>query len=635
MKIKFITSFLILVFLFFCSSLFPAGKTIYYTSDNLNVEFDESSEPYKFILSGNVKVVLDDINIICNEAIFNQSTGEINIEGVVDVETIEGTFRAESFFYNVYQEEGVMLNSTFKVPPLYGKAEKVERDKTTLFLYKGYITSCDKENPHYRLAVEKIKYVHKDYLKAEKMKLFLGEKFAVFYFPRITIDYKTKSSPFLISTGHTSRVGKTLEMIFNHRVSETSDISLATKVNIGTKSIGAGPEVVSEDKNFKLSAFLSYQFDKGEFEYGGFTELSKPFSLSSIPFNVIIDWRWMYDKDFFYDFFKDTYYNKSRTYNHIALTKNFESGIFHIGFRDSAGDDFLNIEKIPELRFYTPILKVPQTPIYLENDFRITNFYKDKEYTLRSVESLTLSTRNESGYFVFSPYISLAGVDYRNSEENRLNLLGEIGLKSSILLKREETDFVGYLNPSFSLLYRTAKYNKDKLEYFDRVENINNGLYAKTALDWSIWRYEKYPQIISFENLYNITNKDFEETTLKYDFKITKNISLLGDNQWDMVKGKYVFGANDMVVDYKDKQFSFGTRYDEQGDISGINAGFNHSVGSSWKYAINLCYDVNDASFNRRTIEIWKKLHCWELNMKIRKNDEDFSFYIFLSPIFL
>jgi len=384
-----------------------------------------------------------------------------------------------------------------------------------------------------------------------------------------------------------------------------------------------------------MSAFLAKRRDKDGLEYGIFAEFCKNFPPCGKTGNIILDWRWMYDNDFFYDFFYDVYQVKSKTYNSLYFSRNFSGGILSAALRDDAGEKFLDIEKIPELQFYTPFFQVNGSPVFLENNFSLTNFYKGGDYYLRSMDMLTLKTEKDMGGFLFSPYLSFAGSGYRYPEENRFNVMGEAGTGVSVLLKKEKSFATEYFRPAVSIFYRGLRLERGELEYFDRMEDMNGGKFARTSMDWSFWGREGYLGRIAVENLFDMDRGGFEENLLKYDIRVTRNLHVSGDNKWDMGRKRYLFGVNDLVLDYEKHGYSFGTRYDRDGNISGVAGELRHEVNDAWRYVFKTHYDVEEGSFARQSLECWMKMHCWELNFRITREDEGFSFYVFAYPILL
>jgi len=623
------------VMLLLCSPSFSSGRAVYYTADSMNVEFDTFGEAEKLVLSGNVRISLEEVNLACGKAVFNKVSGEIEASEGIEAETLEGKFTAERLSYNVYEGRGVLFNASFSAPPLYGRAEKIEREKETLILHNGYVTTCDRPEPHYRFSVDRLTYVYGEYLRAERMRFFLGKNVSIFYFPRITIDQKTGEPPLAVSSSSSARLGETFDMSFQHRVSRDGSLILKERLSLGNEAFGVGAGIRSVKNNLDVSAFLAHRWDGSDWQGGGWAGLISPIPFFGSQGRLVVDWRWMDDNEFFYDFFRDLYSEKFRSYNHFSVTSLLGENIFNIGIRENAGDPFLGIEKMPEIRFFTPEHRVPRLPVFFENDLRITNFRKEGEYWQRSMDTARISARKKAGRLLLSPYLSLTGADYRNSGDSIFNFRGESGASASMLLRRNEGDFTGYIRPSLSIFRRDSKYDPGELEPFDREETLDDGTFAALGMSWSSWEKDSCLGSVSMDSVYSLDDGRFRETILRYSLRIGERITVSGDNEWDFGSEGSSFGVNDIIYESGRYRFNLGTRYDDQGDVFGLAAGFRHDVNSMWRYSMKLFYDVEENSFNRQSLDIRRKLHCWELNLRIDRDDDGFSFYIFAYPVFI
>ncbi len=624
------------LFLLFCGLAFAEEAPVYYSSDTFNVKFNKAGESEEIILGGNVKISFGDTTLICEKAVFNRITGDISAEGPVYVETPEGTFTADYITHNLNSETGILLNSSFRAPPVYGKAEKVEKKEGIIILKNGYITTCDlEEKPHYRISAEKMEYVPGDYLRAEKLRFVFGEKYTLLYLPEFTIDARTKEPPFGVIPGYSTRVGRTVDAFFTHRAADETDTVVKERISLGAEGIGAGMRASSRENRYRLEGFLYKRWDDAGLEPGIIAEFSKNYSSCSGAGNLILDWRFMDNRDFFYDFFNDDYDAKSKSYNYLSATHNFTAGIFNVNFRNSAGEDFLNVEKIPEARFYTPFLRMGNLPFFIENDLRLTNFHKDEEECLRASDRIKISVSSSTGPFSFSPYISAAGVNYSGSSEDKFNFMREAGVKVSATMRKENEGYTGYFSPSLSFLYRGLDYEAGEIEYFDNLERLNDGKFVNLGLDWFFHGKTQYLGRVSVENIYDIEKGAFDGTFLKYDARISQCLYIEGQNEFNFSEGKYRFGVNDIVADFGKYSCSVGNRYDEEGGISGIEARFGHSVNENWRYSIGAQYDIEAGGFSRKRLDVWRKLHCWEMHLKISADEDDFSFYLTAYPLFL
>lgn len=634
MPIKF-RVFLFTAFLL-CPAVFSEDAPVYYSSESSSIEFNTEGKPEKLILQGNVKVFFEDVIILCENAWFNRITGDITAEKPLSLETSQGVFKADYLTYNIYDKKGVLLNVSFAMPPLYGKAEKVEKKEALIILDKGYITTCDLEKKHYRISAERMEYVQDDYIRAEKMRLAFGEKFTVLYLPGFTIDARAKEPPFRIRPGYSTRIGRTIDLIFSHRAGKETDAVVRKRFSLGNEGLGLGLGTSSVERGYSGSGFVYNRWNTERLEIGGLAEFSKSYVSRPGTGRIILDWRWMYDDEFFNDFFYDEFIKKSKTYNYLSFTHNFSAGILNFNFRHSAGEDFLKVEKLPELQFYMPFFQVADLPLFLENDLRLTNFYKEDESHLRLMDVLTVKGRKDAGHWTFTPYLSVGGIGYRSDlYEDKFNLVREAGAKVSATLKKDSGRYTGYFTPAVSLFYRGLDYRQGEIEPFDRIERWNDGKFINLQTDWFFTGDAGYIGRVSLENVYSFDREAFEGSFLKYDVKLTPEIYVEGENEWDVTGRAYKFGVNDLVFQSGRFSYSLGNRYDEESDTSGIISKLGHTVNENWRYVLGVQYDINSGGFTRKSLEVWKKLHCWKLNLKITADDEDFSFFIMAYPILL
>jgi len=628
----FIISFL-LGRVIFSSELIPENSIpVYYAADNSQILFNQKGEPEKVILQGNVKIAFEDVVIGCERAEFNRTTGDITAEGNLSIETSKGTIKSERLIYNVNKKTGTMLSAVFSSPPYFGKAEKMEKKGDTFYLINGYITTCDLEKPHYRISAGRIKYVKDEYLQAERMRFILGEKYSVFYFPKYTVDLKTKEPLVTANPAYTVKSGENIEVVFAQRAGEETDAVMKERILLGTAGLGAGVSTYSKTNEYRAEGFLFKEWEEGSIEPALLLEFLKNYNTGCGEGAILLNWRYMDNNDLFYDIFRSDYITKSKTYNYLSFTHNFKAGIFNINFRDSAEESFLNIEKLPEIRFYTPPFPIVEGQIFLENDLRLTNFYKEDENYLRLMDMLTLKGSKEIGHLTFSPYLSLGGIEYSDERDEKFNFYREVGAKFSTTLKKEHSDFTEYLSPSLSFFHRGLDYKRRDLEYFDDIERMEAGNFLNIGMDWFFKNEDTYIGSITLENLYDIDNARFPLCSLKYDIKLTPSMYIEGNNEWDISGEKYLLGVNDIIFKSGRYSYSIGNRHNDEGDISGIEGRFGHVVNELWRYNIGLQYDVSSDNISRASFNIWHRMHCWVLDIGISGNKDDFSVFVMIYP---
>ncbi|MCM8760191.1 MAG: hypothetical protein NC832_00500, partial [Candidatus Omnitrophica bacterium] len=258
--------------------------------------------------------------------------------------------------------------------------------------------------------------------------------------------------------------------------------------------------------------------------------------------------------------------------------------------------------------------------------------YKEDENYLRVMDILTLKTKKDIGVLTFSPYLSLGGIEYSQETDERFNFLREGGIKFSTVLKREHRNFTEYFSPSLTYFHRDLNYKKGEIEYLDSIERMDMGNFLNLGMGWFFRDEKEYIGSVSVENSYAIDTEKFDTCFFKYDVKLNPSVYIEGKNEWDIDGEKYSFGVNDIIFNSGKNSYSIGNRYDEESNISGIQGKFSHVINELWRYTTGIQYDVNSGSINRASLEVWHKIHCWELDIRIAGNKDNFSFFIMIYP---
>ncbi|MCD6407932.1 hypothetical protein J7L87_02650, partial [bacterium] len=103
-------------------------------------------------------------------------------------------------------------------------------------------------------------------------------------------------------------------------------------------------------------------------------------------------------------------------------------------------------------------------------------------------------------------------------------------------------------------------------------------------------------------------------------------------NEWNLKEGRYKFGVNDIIFENETYKITLGTRYEEENSIFGIENWFQQRINENWKYRVGFYYDIEKNDIISQNYEIWRKIHCLTLDIRISKSEEDFSFYFLLMP---
>lgn len=604
---------------------------VYYSSDSLRLQFTEDGKAEEVIMDGNVNIVSEDVSIKCQKARLNQVTGEVEAEGDIVLHSDRADIKAKYLLYNLHSRTGVLTDGSFEAPPFYGKAKRIEKQGELYICKDGYLTTCDLEKPHYRMKCSTVEYLPNKYVRAEKIKFQFGEKLTLFYLPKGTYNLNWREPLFMLMPGYRTRLGTTLTVLYNRQF-KYLDMIASTRFDINRKGVGLGTDIVSGKNKFRFSPFLLKEYNSSGIEKGVIGEFHKTKENRFGNLNAILDWRWMQNKHFFRDYFSADFDRKNRNYNYLSVSQTFPAGIANVLVRHNAQNEFLNIQKLPEISFYAPLYKIPSFPAYIKNDFRTTYFFKSGREYLRTLNCVTLETKKPVGALSVKPWISLTTAHYHNTEKDMFNLTKEFGVEMSALFQRTwGRNIREYFVPSLAVLYRGNNYKSSELPHFDPYDMLDNGTFVDLTLDWNFWKDNKWYGKVNFKNSYDVNKGRFADYFLKYEFDITKHVSIEGENIGNYSTGEYLFGVNDLILHIRKVTCSVGTRYVQE-DVWGVESQFKHSIGRNWKYGIGLFYDFKKDSLIRQTYQIERVLHCWTVNFQIGKSENDFSFFFSAIP---
>ncbi|HOJ40576.1 MAG TPA: hypothetical protein PK644_08970, partial [bacterium] len=490
------------------------------------------------------------------------------------IESERGKFEADSLVYDLSSSSGVLKAARFAADPFYGQAEKLSRDKDIFLLENGYITTCNLARPHYRFACQRVEFKPGSYLKTGPARLILGEKLTVFYLPGWTYNLKTEKSPVSIIPGYRTSTGAGwfLTIAFNQTLVKDSDLTLSENLHLQRKAAGAGLNLESRERHLKSETLIVKKWRESEPDYGGIAEFqfSPPGKEEKLYF--LADWRWMKNNNFFYDYFHETFLEKSRRYNYLSFTEALGSGWMNLQIRERARESILTVEQLPGFRFFLPLLPVGESPVYLSNDLEVGHFEVDGKESVRVVNSTTVEAGENIGVFKVKPWMSFSALEYTGSGSEIFRHPVELGLKISTLLARDlKHRYQEQLIPSLVLINRSFLSPEPDLPVYDNYELLTSGRFAGFDLDWNLWRQDTWMGHASVRSLYDLGRQKFADTVFNYELHPTGRVAFTGTNIWDFSEGSYRFGVNDVSVEGKGYRCSVGVRYQEK-EVTGLES---------------------------------------------------------------
>ncbi len=166
-----------------------ARRPVVVNGDRVEYQTDQQ----RVIGLGHVVVTYGDVIMTCDRLVVFTETRDAYAEGHVRVSEGEQRLEAERMLYNFETRSGVALDAEAAVTGFaswYGRGEEARKLLShELVVDRGYITSCDFDEPHYRIRARRIEIFLEDKVVARKVVFQVGRR-SLFYLPYYSYSLK-------------------------------------------------------------------------------------------------------------------------------------------------------------------------------------------------------------------------------------------------------------------------------------------------------------------------------------------------------------------------------------------------------------------------------------------------------------
>ena len=138
----------------------------------------------KVVGKGNISIDYEDTRLTCDRIIVYTETKDIDAEGNVVLKGPTSEVRGQRIKYNFNSKKGEILEPRIKSGEWYGGGDKGELNPDgSVRIGEGYITSCDRERPHYKISSKNI-VIYPDNKVVAKNVFFKVGNVPIAYLPR-------------------------------------------------------------------------------------------------------------------------------------------------------------------------------------------------------------------------------------------------------------------------------------------------------------------------------------------------------------------------------------------------------------------------------------------------------------------
>lgn len=636
--------------------------------------------------TGNVSIEYKDIKLTCDKITVYLDTRESVAEGNVRVTQKGAYFTGERMNYNFDTKKGTVIKGYLNAKPFYGKADDVEKlaVKDQFNMSRGYVTTCDLDNPHYRLQAKRVEIYLNDKVVAKHL-VFYIKNMPVAYLPYYVQPLKDKKSHITVIPGQSKDWGYYALTSYRYYLDDKNrgDILLDYRSKRGLAEgvnhyydlgdIGNGAFKFYYTHENDILAYEKMGPVRNRYRWQGRHEWELPEGTDT---NMLLEFNKMSDADMIKDFIYNEYEELGANpdnYLTFITQKEFFSTQFLVRKRF---DKFLNVvERLPEFSIDIPdnnILKntaiyyrANASAAYLNQTYDNTNMPTSQ----KDVASGRIDAYNRLSYaarffrsLAITPYAAVESTYYSKTNTDQTNLVRNafsFGVDNSVKLYKiydVTTNFLDLnINKLRHIITPTVNYyyvhrptvTPDKLYQFDSIDALAraNGFAfgLENRLQTKRGDFEGNMNSVDLATLRISTNYDFILKQNSFEAKYDKFSNILFDLElipydWAYMKSqmsidtKHYWVQNyniDLVAHWKDKwSLAVSDRYERTDllkDNNLVTLDATYRVNDKWKLRAYERFNSTVGSLEEQEYTIIRDLHCWLLeftfNSQVGGND--------------
>lgn len=666
--------------LFSCSWIMAQEKMIPVVVDGDEVSY--LSQENTILAKGNVSLKYKEITITCDEAAYNTKNNQAQIKGNVVILSKKGKIKAEQAVYDFARKTADIKKIRVEADPVYGYAETGQGlSEKEYLLEKGYVTTCDLEDPHYRLKAKKI-YVYPDEkIVARNVTLYLG-KLPVFYIPYYSQPLNDTSFPVEVSPGKDSdwgyyaltrwryslndaSRGKVLLDVYEDRGLGTGITHKSDKLSFGEVLINGyyiDDQLYSLDKRNELfdlyperagiaDKYLEDDRYKGQVSYSW--QPSSDLSLRG-------EFHKFSDEYFMKDFFYREYEIEPHPYSYFLVDKSFANSSLSLLTQKRANQFYTETEYLPKLDYSLYKQRLGEgLSLFIRSDISLANLtaktansdLDDDASRLHAHNRLSYESR--MGWLIVNPYAGLYTTYYsknlfaaedvlRNAPEAGITLSTEFSKifdQSAEILGLDYDKFRHLIRPELTFAYiHDPTVSSSNLFQFDDIDSLvrkeslifelKNKLQAKQG--------DSIRDLVYFspaaEYIFDQEGKGSYFDNLTFDLEIYPGqyLALTSDSIYDCEDRAFREANVDVSFFTPDEKYSVGLghRY-ARDESSQTTMSSSLKLSPKWTFNHYLRYEFKTGDFKEQEYVFHRDLHCWLMDLGINV-DEDKNYTLWV-----
>jgi LPS-assembly protein len=656
------------------AELLEPGQSIIVDGDK--VEYFE--EEGMIVAEGNVSITYGDVILTCDRIEVNTKSRRALCEGNVVIKHPEGTLTGDRIRYDFNKKEGEVIGGELDAFPWFGRADETGKvGENEYLLRKGFVTTCDLDEPHYRITAKEIRVFPDDKVIAKNVVAYIGKVpvmwFPYYYHPIIQTRAKVQFIP-----GLNADWGYFLLSAWRFYIKGNSRVDVLVDYRT-KKGFAAGVDLYYNASDFAMQGlgeglFRAYfveqngfgTYEKSAFRDGETTEpeLRKRFQwkhrIDFEPETVgMLEFNKLSDENFLKDYYYNEYEQNNRIPpNYVSVISSKPNYTFSIMANKRFNDFFTVTQRLPEFKLDVQDQRLWETPLYYRTTWSATAFERDYAFLSNPTEKTErFDTYHKFSYVAsvgpvnITPYGEFRGTLYskRKDEDSagaRMALGGGVDIFSRFhRIYDYSTDAAGLdinglrhiMVPKINYFHRhQPTIAADKLLQMDDIDAIDKENVIKFELENKLQTKRivgggmKAVDLVRFLagvdynfrlNKRRVTFKESGEfDNLRFDLE-------LRPYNWLFIQNKLEINPQNQSVKTGSIEFSmtpsssfdlaFGYRYEHMTPTprNQLTYDLRYRLNPKWALGVYQRYDLQSNSIEEQQLTVVRDLHCWEVEL--------------------
>ncbi|MBU4312006.1 MAG: LPS assembly protein LptD [Candidatus Omnitrophica bacterium] len=616
----------------------------------------------KVVGKGNVSIDYGDTLLTCDKITVYTETKDADAEGNVVLKSPTGEVRGQRVKYNFTTKQGEILKPRIKSGEWYGGGDKGDLEADgSVRIKEGYITSCDREKPHYKIASKNI-VIYPDNKVVAKNVFFKVGNVPVAYLPRYDYSLNADWPTINVIPGKRQKWGFFVLSSYRYELDENNKLTLnldeREKWGFGS---GLDYKYAFDDLGHGLlRTYYTHQRDMDRNENNAKAEEER-FRVQlrhRVDINenltALLEYHRASDVDFTKDYFyRGEYDSESSPESYFYLLDREPEYALSLLARKRVNRFQAVVERWPEARFDLKDQRLFDLPVYFKTDSSFTNLNSKTADNTTDSDVIRFDTYNRLtaplelvDFLSFSPFAGTRDTFYSkdiNGDEEEFRTAFYAGADLSAKFAKTYEVSGSFLGVDFDRLHHivtpTIEYEyihapsmaPGNLQQFDDIDSVDrksaftlgfeNRLQTKRLLDGKLSTVDLGYLLLTGDYLYKPENGT-RFSNVKGDLELTpfKWLRIESDTQYDPATRDFQSWNADLYVNKSEKwQLGFGSRYWQDTEHE-LTSELFYKLSDEWAVRLFGRFDLKEVEadghkiinrFNSKEITVIKDLHCW------------------------